>query len=69
MGGHCADLTSNGQGNRGDAIGSPHVSNPNPQEFWAKGAGGRAATIACNVPDAQGFNELTYGTAIAAPTP
>ena len=60
VGGHCSDLNGTGQNSRGDAIGNPHVSNPTPQEFWAKGPDGRAATIACNVPDAQGFNELTY---------
>ena len=59
-GGHCSDLNGTGQNNRGDAIGDPHTSNPTPQEFWKKGSDGRSATIACNVPDAQGFNELTY---------
>jgi len=48
------------QNNRGDAIGDPHTSNPTAQEFWKKGSDGRSATIAYNVPDAQGFNELTY---------
>ncbi|MDE0620103.1 MAG: hypothetical protein OXH83_00390, partial [Bryobacterales bacterium] len=59
-GGHCSDLNGTGQNNRGDAIGDPRVSSPTPQEFWKKGPDGRSATIACNVPDAQGFNELTY---------
>ncbi len=59
-GGHCSDLNGNGQNNRGDAIGDPQVSSPTPQEFWKKDADGRSATIACNAPDAAGFNELTY---------
>lgn len=60
VGGHCADLNGNGQVNRGDVTGNPAVSNPTPQEFWQKADDGRAATISCNVPDAAGFNELTY---------
>lgn len=59
-GGHCSDLNGTGQNNRGDAIGAPHVSSPTPQQFWQKGADGRSATIACNVPDGAGFNALTY---------
>ena len=60
VGGSCGDLNSNGQGNRGDAIGDPAASNPTPEEFWKKGPDGRSATIACDVRDSAGFNELTY---------
>lgn len=59
-GGHCSDLNGTGQNNRGDSTGDPHAANPTPQEFWKKNADGRAATIACNVPDSAGFNQLTY---------
>ena len=59
-GGTCGDRNSNGQGNRGDLIGDPHLSNPTPQEFYAKRSDGRAAMIACQVIGPDGFDELTY---------
>ena len=62
-GGNCGDLNGNFQGNRGDATGvSPYPDNPTPQEYFLRdptdGRGG--VQISCNVPDAAGFNQLTY---------
>ena len=62
-GGNCGDLNRNFQGNRGDATGiSPYPDNPTAQEYFRRdptdGRGG--AQVTCSVPDAQGFNELTY---------
>ena len=62
-GGNCGDLDSNTQGNRGDATGiSPFLDNPTPQEYFRRDPvdGRGPAAIACNVPDAQGRNQLTY---------
>ncbi|MEZ5353667.1 MAG: hypothetical protein R2762_13595 [Bryobacteraceae bacterium] len=55
-------MNANFQGNRGDGTGiSPFLDNPTPQQYFARAANGRgAAAISCNVPDGQGFNQLTY---------
>ena len=58
-GGNCGEFNSNGQGNRGEAVGDRAVGSPTPGEFWKQGPDGRSATIVCDVRDGQGFNELT----------
>ena len=61
--GDCSDLNGNFQGNRGDATGiSPFLDNPTPQEYYRRDPtdGRGPASIACDVPDAAGFNQLTY---------
>jgi hypothetical protein len=61
-GGDCGDIAGITQGSRGDATGlSLFVDDPTPSQYFARHSSGRgSAGITCTVPDAQGFNQLTY---------